>query len=105
MSVQQVEATPSAAPPVAGSYREILTLTGPLILSSTGLMLMHFVDAVFLARHSEQAIAIAGPSSMAAYMLLGFFIGVAGYTSTFVAQYVGAGRPERASAAVWQGMY
>jgi MATE family multidrug resistance protein len=29
----------------------------------------------------------------------------AGYTSTFVAQYTGAGRPERIGPAVWQGIY
>ncbi|MBN1128876.1 MAG: MATE family efflux transporter, partial [Chitinispirillaceae bacterium] len=33
------------------------------------------------------------------------FVGTAGYTSTFVAQYVGAGRPERAALTVWQGIY
>src|SRR5262249_3020616 len=29
----------------------------------------------------------------------------AGYTSTFVAQYIGAGRPQRVGPAVWQGIY
>src|SRR6185369_4568402 len=29
----------------------------------------------------------------------------AGYTSTFVAQYTGAGRPRRVGPAVWQGIY
>jgi MATE family multidrug resistance protein len=29
----------------------------------------------------------------------------AGYTSTFVAQYTGAGRPHRVGPAVWQGIH
>ena len=34
-----------------------------------------------------------------------FFLGTAGYVNTFVAQYVGAGRPHRVGASVWQGIH
>ncbi len=87
------------------SYYAILLLTGPLVLSSTGLMLMHIFDAVLLSRYSKQAIAVVGSASMAAFVLISFFIGITAYTATFVAQYMGARRPERVGPAVWQGIY
>ncbi|HYF48831.1 MAG TPA: MATE family efflux transporter [Planctomycetota bacterium] len=90
---------------LSGSYWEIVKLTAPLILSSTGLMLMHLIDALFLSWHSEVAIAVVGPASMSGFLAMGFFSGVASYTSTFVAQYMGSRQPQRASSAVWQGLY
>jgi len=91
--------------PDRGSYREVLQLAGPLILSSTGLMIMQFVDALFLSWYSTDAVAAVVPATMAAHLVYSLFAGVAGYAATFVAQYTGAGRPERAAAAVWQGIY
>ncbi|MCC7147453.1 MAG: MATE family efflux transporter [Phycisphaeraceae bacterium] len=88
-----------------GSYRQILLLSGPLILSQTSVMLMQVVDGLFLARYSETAIAAVGPAGMSFWSVLGLFSGLCGYTATFVAQYVGAKRSERVGAAVWQGIY
>ena len=87
------------------SFRKILTLAGPLILSQMGVMLMQMVDGIFLAHYSESAIAAVGPAGMTFWMVCGLFIGLASYTNTFVAQYMGARRPERVGAAVWQGIY
>jgi MATE family multidrug resistance protein len=39
------------------------------------------------------------------WLFFGFLQVTAGYTSTFVAQYTGAGRPHRVGPAVWQGIY
>jgi MATE family multidrug resistance protein len=87
------------------SYAAILLLTGPLVLSSTGLMFMHLFDAIMLSWYSRQAIAVVGAASMSAFLVICFFIGIASYTTTFVAQYMGAGRQDRVGAAVWQGIY
>ncbi len=91
--------------PAPASYLGILRLSGPLILSMTGVMIMQYLDALFLAWHSQDALAAIVPAGMAAYMVKSVFLGAAGYTSTFVAQYIGAGRPERVGAALWQGVY
>jgi MATE family multidrug resistance protein len=88
-----------------GSYGEICRLAAPLMLSTSGFMLMHLLDAIFLARYSENAIAAAGTAGMAGFTVISFFGGVTGYVATFVAQYVGAKRPERVGAAVWQSIY
>lgn len=86
-------------------WLEILTLAVPLILSMIGLVLMQFVDALFLAWYSKDAIAAVVPAGMAATLLISPFQGTAGFTSTLVAHYVGAKRSERAFSATWQGVY
>ncbi|MCX7806347.1 MAG: MATE family efflux transporter [Planctomycetota bacterium] len=90
---------------VAASCLDILRLAGPLILSTTGVMIMQYLDALFLAWYSKDALAAVVPAGMAGYMVKSVFIGAAGYTSTFVTQYIGAGRPDRVGAALWQGVY
>lgn len=98
---------PAATPPPGdpSAWRAILRLALPLILGTTGHTLMQLLDGVFLARYSEDAIAISGPAGMTGFLFSSLFVGAAGYTATFVAQYRGAGRPERIGPAVWQGLF
>jgi multidrug resistance protein, MATE family len=91
--------------PIKTSYRAILSLSLPLILSMSSNMLMQFIDAIFLSWFSADAIAALVPAGMTSWLLTSAFVGTAGYTSTFVAQYIGAGKGERAAHAVWQGIY
>lgn len=86
-------------------WREILTISVPLIFSMTSVVLMQFVDALFLSWFSADAIAAVVPAGMASYFLICPFQGTAGFTSTLVAHYVGASRPHSAASAAWQGLY
>jgi MATE family multidrug resistance protein len=86
-------------------WLEILKLAVPLIFSLIGLVLMQFVDALFLAWYSKETLAAVVPAGMAATLVISPFQGTAMFTSTLVAHYVGARRPERAFAATWQGIY
>lgn len=101
--------TPDGTTPIDeakfASIGKILLIAGPLVLSQMGVMLMQIVDGIFLSRYSQDTIAAVGPAGMSFWLVCGLFIGLVGYTSTFVAQYVGAKRPERVGAAVWQGIY
>tara|TARA_A100001037_G_scaffold300753_1_gene328900 strand:+ start:1005 stop:2411 length:1407 start_codon:yes stop_codon:yes gene_type:complete len=89
----------------AGGYGEVLKIAIPLILSMGSWSLKHFVDRVFLAWYSDDALAAALPASMLSFSIGAFFLGTVGYVNTFVAQYSGAKRPERVGAVVWQGFY
>lgn len=88
-----------------GGGREVLTLAFPLILSTGSWTVQHFVDRMFLAWYSAEAIAAAMPAGMLNFAVMSFFIGTAGYVGTFVAQYYGAGSMTRIGPAVWQGVY
>jgi MATE family multidrug resistance protein len=87
------------------AYGTILRLALPLILSMSGLMVMVLLNRLFLSWYGKESIAAIGVAGLASYMLMSLFVGAAGFTSTFVAQYIGAGQPERVGVAVWQGIF
>lgn len=86
-------------------YRHVLAVGLPLVVSFGTTSLIHFTDRVFLANYSIDAIAAALPAGIASFLSLCFFMGVVSYVNVFVAQYVGAGAPERVGASLWQGIY
>ena len=90
--------------PLALSGR-ILQLAFPLIFINVGIMIMQFIDALFLAWYSPEAIAAVVPAGMASFLLVSACIGTAGYTGTFVAHYMGSGQQEQMHHALWQGIY
>lgn len=69
------------------------------------MMLMFFIDRVFLARLSLDALAASMQTSMMNWTIASLGIGTVSYVNSFVAQYVGAGRKDRAAQSVWQGFY
>ena len=60
---------------------------------------------MFLSWYSPDALAAALPTGMFCFTLISLFMGTSGYVSTFIAQYIGASRPERVGPAMWQGIY
>ena len=88
-----------------GGYRDFLIIATPLILSTASWSVQHFVDRVFLTWYSTEALAAALPAGIASFTVISLFMGTAQYANTFVAQYIGARRPERVGPAVWQSVY
>jgi len=88
-----------------GSLAELLAIALPLMLSAATQSIMHVIDRVFLTWHSEAELAAALPAGILYWSCLSFPFGIAAYVNTFVAQYDGAGKPERVAAAIWQGVY
>jgi len=87
------------------SYRKVLSVSLPLVLSMAATTVMEFTDRVFLANYSVDAIAAALPGGIVAFLILTVFTGVTTYLNVFIAQYTGAGSRERIGACVWQGIY
>ena len=85
-------------------WRRILVLAGPLILSMTANMVMQFIDGLFLARYSAEAVAAIGPAGMASFCMGSLVSGAVGYTCVLTAQYYGAKQWTRIGSAVWQGL-
>ena len=88
-----------------GGSRELLTLALPLVVSQSFMTVQVFVDTVLLAWHDPREMAASFPAVMWFWLPFGLLQVTAGYVSTFVAQYTGAGRPERVGPAVWQGIH
>lgn len=88
-----------------GGSRELLSLAAPLIVSQSFMTVQVFVDAVLLSWYDPRAMGASLPAVMWYYVPFCLLQVTAGYTSTFVAQYTGAKRPQRVGPAVWQGIY
>lgn len=71
-------------------YLEILRLVWPLALGMVNNAVMQFVDRAYLAHDSMAALEAVLPATALAWVFLGFFQSVVGYSGVFVAQYFGA---------------
>ena len=97
--------TKSADAKATSSYRDVLRVSIPIVMSMTTTVVMTFTDRVFLANYSIDAIAAALPAGIIAYVFLIFFADTAGYVSVIIAQYTGAGALQRVGSALWQAIY
>jgi MATE family multidrug resistance protein len=88
-----------------GGGREMATLAYPLILAHLSFTIQTFVDRLFLTWYSAEAVAGAVTGLFAVWSINALFTGTGEYLTTFVAQYLGAGRKERIGPALWQGVY
>ncbi len=86
-------------------YGQITITAVPLILSTSGMAIMQFVDAMFLAWHSPVSIAASGSAGCIAYTISSFLLGIVGYTSVLTSNYVGANKNAKVGSAVWQGIH
>lgn len=88
-----------------GGSRELLRLALPLILSNSFMTLQIAIDRVLLTQDSSAAVGAAMAAVLFFWTPFTLLQCTAGYATTFVAQYIGAGRPQRVGPAVWQSLY
>jgi len=103
--------TESFAPPDAGpktlreAARELLKLALPFILSSSFTTIQVFIDRIFISGVNADAIAAAMPTIGYFWTPMALFQFTVLYVTVFVAQYIGARRPDRVGPVVWQSLY
>ena len=85
--------------------REVMSLSGPIILGSLSYTIMQFVDQVIVARLGTDALAAMGSAGIWSYVLGCLILGVVGCASTFVAQCYGRGDLRHCAHYAWQGIY
>jgi MATE family multidrug resistance protein len=88
-----------------GSTRELLRLAWPLVLGNSIWMAQIILDRVLLSRSNVAALAAGFASVTLFWGFLALFQFTANYATTFVAQYIGAERPERVGPVVWQALW
>lgn len=92
-------------PEPPGSYREVLRIAWPLVVSMGSFTLMQFVDRMFLAWYSPVSIQAALPAGILSFTFVCTFMAMCGYANTFVAQYHGAEDPVGCSRATMQAVW
>ncbi len=96
---------PAISTRLSGSVRDVLRMSLPLVMAASGHAIRLFCDRVMLSRYSRSAISGSMTAGMTCFALMAFFLGTSRYAGTFVAQYTGAGKRDRAGSAVWQGIW
>lgn len=88
--------------PTPGGVRELVALAAPLVLSAGFLTVQLSLDRIFLTWNGNAEAAASMPAVMLFSTLFGVLQHTVQYASVFVAQYLGAGRPERIGPVLWQ---
>ena len=88
-----------------GGMWEVLKIAFPLILAASAHAVNLLSDRIMLDFYSDEAVAGSMAAGLTSFTLSCFFLGIIGYTGTFVAQYYGAGATDRVGTAVWQGIF
>ncbi len=87
------------------SYRHIIAITTPVLVSQISHTLMGVVDTVMVGQLGVTALAAVGLGNFITWWLLSFVLGLIAGVNTLVAQAVGGGRRRAAGVAFWQGIY
>ncbi len=88
-----------------GSYRQVLTLAYPIILSMLSQTMMGLVDAAMIGRVGTPQLAAVGLAGMVTWMFFSFFNGLMGSANTFVAQDYGAKQFDGIGKTMWHYLY
>lgn len=88
-----------------GNLRDVLRTALPLALAMGAQAVNQFVDRVFLAHYSDDAIQASLPAGALSWLFVCLLVATAGYSGTFVAQFYGAGSKRDAAAAYGQGVW
>lgn len=85
--------------------REVMMMSGPIILGSLSYTLMRFVDQMVVSRLGTAPLAAMGSAGVWSYVMGCFIFGIVGCVSTFVAQCYGRGEREECARYTWQGIH
>ncbi len=88
----------------SGGVRELLAIALPMVVSHACDTVMTFTDRLFLSRLGPEQMNAAMAGGLTCFMLTTFFLGLTGYTTALVAQYLGGGRRHKCAAAVTQSV-
>ena len=87
------------------SLRELWFLSYPLIITMAAQVIMQFADRMFLSWFSHDALAACVPGGVLAMTFAALFMGLASYTSVFIAQYCARKRKASVTISLWQGVW
>ncbi len=93
-----------APPPAQGGLREMLAIALPMVVSHGCETVLIFTDRLFLSHLGPVQMSAAMGGGLTSFMMTTFFIGLIGYATALVAQYLGAGRKSHCALAVSQSL-
>lgn len=88
-----------------GSYRQVLVLAYPIVLTMLSQTLMWLVDTMMVGRIGIAQLGAVGLGGMLTWSFFSFFNGLIGSANTFVSQDYGAQRYDNIGKIVWHYLY
>ncbi len=85
-----------------GGIKQMLAIALPMVISQSCDTIMIFTGRLFLAKLHPEFMNAAMGGGLTVFMMMSFFIGLTGYSSALVAQYLGAGRKEDCAKVITQ---
>lgn len=82
----------------------MLAIAMPMVVSSACTTVMIFTDRLFLSRLGSEQMSAAMGGGLTNFLLTTFILGLTGYSTALVAQYLGAGQKERCPAVITQAL-
>ncbi len=89
----------------SSSYRELLRIAIPLIITSAAFTVQHFCDRMFLSWYSPVALQAVVPAGILSFTLVCGFMSTAAFANSLVAQYYGSGDLKSCSRSVAQAIF
>lgn len=83
---------------------EMIAIALPMVVSASCDTIMVFTDRLFLSRLGSEMMNAAMGGGLTSFMLMSFFLGLTGYSTALVAQYLGAGRKKSCAVVVSQAV-
>jgi len=87
---------------------EMFTIAAPTVITMTSYTVMQFIDGMMVSRIQPPDpvyVAAQGNGGMFVWLMMAFGLGMTQVINTYVAQHLGAGRPERGAAYAWNGLW
>lgn len=104
-SSQVLETSVPAWPRGPGGIAEVLRVSIPLMISTGCLSVVLFVDRTLLLKLDGTSMSAAMAAGNLFWTLICLPLGIASMTGAFVAQYVGAGKPQHVGRLLWQSVF
>lgn len=88
-----------------GGIKQMLAIAFPMVVSQSCDTVMIFTGRLFLSKLHPEFMDAAMGGGLTVFMMMSFFIGLIGYSSALVAQYLGAGRKQDCARVTAQAMF
>ncbi len=94
-----------STPPTIHPVTEVWRLAWPTVLTMTSYTVMQFIDKLMVAQVGPLEVAAQGNGGIWSFQPIAFAMGVLTVVNTYVAQNLGAGRPEQGPKYAWAGIW
>ena len=87
-----------------GGISQLFVIAMPMVVSQTCDTVMMFTDRLFLSQLSPTHMAASMSGGLTAFMFMTFFMGLTGYATALVAQYLGSGNEKNCPVVITQAL-